>query len=97
MASAHEESFVPELPELAVIPGTDHPEDWRYASRPHDLAEMISSPYSDEDRQRLADAASQAALADVKEAYMSPFVRIAAERAAKLALGLLELPAEDES
>lgn len=92
MASAFEEEFVPELPELELIPGTNVPEGWRHASRPNDLVEFISSEYSAEDRLKLADAAAQVALTEVKDAYMSPFIRATAQRAARLALGLTPLP-----
>lgn len=63
---------------------------------PQDLSQMIAEDYGVEDRERLAKAAAEAAYDEVSQAYRTPFIKFAAQRAVRLALGLESLPQEEQ-
>lgn len=69
---------------------------WLRSDMPDELARSIAEEFGEADRQGLAGAAAAAATDEVGEAYRSPFVRHAAESAARMALGLKPLPEEGE-
>ncbi|MDB5169612.1 MAG: hypothetical protein JWN82_8 [Candidatus Saccharibacteria bacterium] len=56
------------------------------------FAGWLDNEYSPVERQCLADAAYEAAVASIPDAYMNPHVRTAAREAVQVALGLKQLP-----
>lgn len=89
MKMSIEEIHVEEVPES---------QQWLHSDKPSELAEVIATDYSVENRQRLADAAANAALAAVPEQYRGgPIGRNIAQAAARMALGLESLPPDEST
>lgn len=62
---------------------------------PRDIAADLVAGHDEADRLSLADAAYEAAIAEVPAAYQSPHVRNAARSAVRMALGFKELPTQE--
>ncbi|MBC7582007.1 hypothetical protein H7097_04045 [Aeromicrobium sp.] len=73
-------------------PDSKLPDGWLKAEEPADLSNLINIEYDQQDLERLARRAADAAMDEVQAAYRSPFIVNAALAAARLALGIKELP-----
>lgn len=65
------------------------------AESPRDFADRLVDEHVAASRQALAEAAYEAAMAEVPAAYQSPHVRHAAKSAVQMALGFKELPTQE--